>query len=229
MRRGLWIAAAGLVWLACAESPNRVTGVPPAGGFQTGPDAVVKVSGDGQRGRAGRTLADPLVIRVIDEFGNPVAGVRMHWTIDAEGASVSDDTTETDAGGVAETHLTLGPRLRNYTVDVGEAGSQSIELRAFFAATATVLPVRIEEFRFHAPRGGTEATVGTGDTVEWENTDTIAHAVRTERAPDGASAFESGRMEPGETFRFVPSSSGRWSYTCPLHPERSSGGALEVR
>lgn len=225
----MWIAAVVLLWPGCTEPADGPTVGTAPGGFRSGPDAVVKVSGDRQRGRAGRALSDPLVVRVIDEVGNPVAGVRVVWSTEEDEASVARDTTETDPGGITETHLTLGPRLWRYTAQASPAGNRSFDLRTFFEATATVLPVRIEEFRFRAPEGGAEAVVGTGDTIEWENTDTIAHAVRAHRDPGGEVRFGSGRLEPGETFRFVSGESGRWPYTCPIHPDRSSGGTLVVR
>ena len=63
------------------------------------PDAAVDViiaSGDGQSALAGQDLPQPLVARVVDQWGNGVAGVPVQWTT-CDG--VAGPTVNTDAGG----------------------------------------------------------------------------------------------------------------------------------
>ncbi|HKP75189.1 MAG TPA: hypothetical protein VJT67_06565 [Longimicrobiaceae bacterium] len=52
-------------------------------------DAVTlqKVSGDLQSGRAGTVLADSVVVRALDTYGNPVAGTQVQWKVTAGGLS----------------------------------------------------------------------------------------------------------------------------------------------
>jgi plastocyanin len=59
-------------------------------------------------------------------------------------------------------------------------------------------------------------TVAVGDTVVWENADAAQHTVT---ADDGA--FDSGTLDPGETFRVTFSSAGPVGYACVFH---SAGG-----
>ena len=56
------------------------------------------VSGQGQIGPVGTTLANPLVVQIADAFGNPIAGVDVAWSVDG-GGSVSSATTTTGADG----------------------------------------------------------------------------------------------------------------------------------
>lgn len=53
--------------------------------------------------------------------------------------------------------------------------------------------------------------VAAGDTVTFENEGQIAHTV----TGDG---FDSGSMDPGDTFAFTASEAGRFSYVCTFHP-----------
>lgn len=93
------------------------------------------VSGNGQTGQAGKPLADSLVLRVIDEFDNPVEGAAVTWTTNT--GSLSPTTGTTDANGIARSRWTLG----------GSAGSQSVTASVagipdpvVFSATATPGP-----------------------------------------------------------------------------------------
>jgi plastocyanin len=56
-------------------------------------------------------------------------------------------------------------------------------------------------------------TANVGDTVTWTNTGTQAHTVT---APDGS--FDSGLVNPGDTFSLTLASAGTFSYTCTPHP-----------
>src|SRR5262245_34557201 len=44
------------------------------------PTTIEMVAGSGQSGVVGQQLAQPLVVRVLDQSGNPVAGVVVTWT-----------------------------------------------------------------------------------------------------------------------------------------------------
>lgn len=66
------------------------------------------VSGDGQSGEAGETLAEPLVVRVHDHRLEPIAGVEVAWTIEDDGGSLSHQNTTTDASGETSVTWTRG-------------------------------------------------------------------------------------------------------------------------
>ncbi|MGH7510739.1 MAG: Ig-like domain-containing protein [Gemmatimonadales bacterium] len=67
---------------------------------------IALVSGDDQSASVGATLADPLVVRVSDGFGNPVAGVTVEWS--AGQGSVDPGSSVTGEDGRAVTSWTLG-------------------------------------------------------------------------------------------------------------------------
>jgi plastocyanin len=56
-------------------------------------------------------------------------------------------------------------------------------------------------------------TVALGDTVEWTNRDIVPH---TATARD--SAWSSGTIEPGASWRTVVMSAGSHAYVCLVHP-----------
>ncbi len=96
------------------------------------PAAVVLLQGDGQNGRVGDALPQPLVAAVTDGAGRPVEGATVVFVLTdpAPGAVLDPDTTTTDADGMATAQVTLGTR----------PGTQAGEVRALSGqgqATAT--------------------------------------------------------------------------------------------
>ena|GEM_PF-1349164 len=80
-------------------------------------------SGDGQTAVVDTAFADPLVARVTDEFGNPVAGETVSFAVPSVGASASAATasTVTDDDGVATTAITAGTVTGGYRVIASSA------------------------------------------------------------------------------------------------------------
>ncbi|HEY8196008.1 MAG TPA: Ig-like domain-containing protein [Gemmatimonadales bacterium] len=71
-----------------------------------GASRIEAVSGGDQAGAVGTELPDPLIVRVIDGFGNGVEGITVSWSAD-EG-SVSPNESVTGQDGRAATSWTLG-------------------------------------------------------------------------------------------------------------------------
>jgi Big-like domain-containing protein len=72
------------------------------------PDTLRGVSGVVQGGRRGQPLGQPLVVAVVDRFGNPVTGVEVSWAVtDGEG-ELSDRATRTGVDGQTSVTWTLG-------------------------------------------------------------------------------------------------------------------------
>jgi len=84
------------------------------------PAAITVVQGDGQTGRVGVALANPVVARVTDSQGRPVSGARvaMVFTGDPSGATVAPDTATTDGDGRAPFQVVLGSRVGQSTAEV---------------------------------------------------------------------------------------------------------------
>jgi len=66
-------------------------------------------SGDGQSAEVGTELPEPLVVRLVDDEGEGVAGRPVAWVVGAGGGSASPETSVTDEAGFAGSRWTLGP------------------------------------------------------------------------------------------------------------------------
>ena len=129
------------------RGPTAPGGAPP---MPVGRLRILALSGHGQEGSPGRTLAQPLVVLVTDESGSAREGLTVLWRLLAgdgeilgprvvlDGASGSATATPTDGRGVASVFVTLG----------STPGSLVIEADVLFSTG----PVRFEA---HSTRTGT--------------------------------------------------------------------------
>jgi hypothetical protein len=69
------------------------------------------VQGSGQTGLPGSRLANPLIVRLLDEAGNGVSGRTVVWAVSAGGGTIDPPTSMTDAEGFASTEWTLGEAI----------------------------------------------------------------------------------------------------------------------
>ena len=86
------------------------------------PMSLSTISGENQVGLTGEPLADPFVVQVHDQYGAPVEGVTVTFTLLSGDGVLSAETTMTDVNGQAETTLTLGNEPGEYTVEVSVEG-----------------------------------------------------------------------------------------------------------
>ena len=98
------------------------------------PTTLSTISGNGQQGAPSEPLANPFVVEVQDQNGNPLAGVTVTFTVTAGGGTLTATTPTTDANGQARTTLTLGPILGTNSV---QASVEGIEQTEVFSAEAT--------------------------------------------------------------------------------------------
>lgn len=82
------------------------------------PQSVVDESGDGQRTTVDTAFADPLVVRVTDEHGNPVAGTPVTFIAPETGATATSGaiSATTDENGRATATITAGTVRGTYDV-----------------------------------------------------------------------------------------------------------------
>lgn len=80
------------------------------------------------------------------------------------------------------------------------------------------LAVEIKNFSF-SPK---ELTVPTGSTVTWTNLDSVAHTATADKG-----AFNSGNLNPGQSFSFTFDKPGSYVYNCNYHP--SMQGTIVVQ
>jgi alpha-tubulin suppressor-like RCC1 family protein len=121
------------------------------------------VSGNGQEGRAGAELANPLVVKVTDDRGRPVRGQTVNFRVLSGGGSISTGTAQTDDQGQIQARWTLG----NSTA---AADSQRVEARAVDASGATLASATFSAIaRPDAPAGftavGSTTRSGTAGSV----------------------------------------------------------------
>jgi hypothetical protein len=103
------------------------------------PTAVTIVGTPTLSARAGTALPHPLVLRVADATGNPVAGVRVRMV--AAVGTLSDTTTETDSTGLVRARWTLGTETGpQHTTVRADGVSQPVTVTA--TATAPDPPSR---------------------------------------------------------------------------------------
>jgi hypothetical protein len=81
---------------------------------------IEAVSGDDQTGPVGTGLDDSLVVRVLDAFGNPVAGVNVEWNADR--GSIDPGSVTTGSDGRAATYRILGSSVGSQTATASSSG-----------------------------------------------------------------------------------------------------------
>ena len=79
------------------------------------------VSGNNQNAAAGAALAQPLVVRLTDGDGNPIAGSPVSWVVGTGGGSIAP-SGDTDVDGKASAVFTLGPAAGANTVNAVVSG-----------------------------------------------------------------------------------------------------------
>jgi PKD repeat protein len=112
-----------------AGSPVTFTHTATAGNASS----VNIVSGNNQEAPAGSKLAQPLVVRVLDQDGNPIPNLAVSWVVGDGGGTADPTTSNTGADGQASTQWTLGGTPGNNTLNAVVSGVGT----ATFKATAT--------------------------------------------------------------------------------------------
>lgn len=60
--------------------------------------------------------------------------------------------------------------------------------------------------------------IGVNNTVVWTNDDSVAHTVKSEIIPAGATPFSSDILNTGQTFSVTLTVPGTYTYECTIHP-----------
>ena len=100
------------------------------------PTSLAIISGDNQKGFTGEPLTNPFIVQVHDQYGNPMEGVTVTFTVGETDGMLSATTVTTDQDGQAKTTLTLSTEPGTNTVQVSVEG---IAQTATFNAIAELL------------------------------------------------------------------------------------------
>jgi hypothetical protein len=133
--RGTWtlgVAAGAQTASASAAGTSVAFSAVAAPGPAT---ALVRVSGDAQSGVVATNLAQPLLVRVTDAWGNPVVGAEVGWHVTAGGGTITPAAQSTNSQGQAQATWRLGSASGANAVRVTAAGAA-----VAFSATATPAP-----------------------------------------------------------------------------------------
>ncbi len=108
-------ASALMLLLLAACGGTEPTGLPPG-------STAAALSGGAQATVVGAAAPAPLVVRVTDGAGAPLAGIMVSFSVPAGGGSVSPAAPLTDATGNASTTYTAGTAAGVHTVTAAVAG-----------------------------------------------------------------------------------------------------------
>lgn len=100
------------------------------------PTTMVAASGDGQTTFRGLTLAEPVVVLLSDQHGNPVPGQSVTFAVTQGGGSVDLAVATTAADGTASATWTLGVTAGPNALTASAAGLSDVN----FTATALGFP-----------------------------------------------------------------------------------------
>lgn len=204
------------------------------------PATMETVSGGGQNGTTLQRYPDSLVVRVLETDGEPATGVIVDFQVASGTGTVSPGEAVTGVNGLARTSLSAGATTGPVTV---EARADTVG-PVTFQVTTTVLYVEILDDAFVDPQGRTNddatARIQLGrDTVLFEYAaGTSQHTVTSGEGPGGGEGdgvpaaatdtMDSGLLDPGDSYLFVPDVEGTWTYFCEEHPELMFGAEVVV-
>lgn len=69
---------------------------------------ITMVSGDAQSATISTALTNPLVVKVVDQDGDPFVGAIVTWAVGVGGGTLSQATTTTGNDGTTQVNWTLG-------------------------------------------------------------------------------------------------------------------------
>jgi hypothetical protein len=111
--------------LAQVGNPRTIPAFTVTAAVETGPPSVVSVvSGQGQRGPAGKPLSKPIVLQVSDALGNGIAGTPV--SVRTAQGNISDTAPVTSPQGRVTVRWTLGPTAGDQRAEVRVAGVDTV-------------------------------------------------------------------------------------------------------
>lgn len=106
------------------------------------------VSGANQSGDAGSVLEEPLIVKAVDLYGNPMPDIPIEFSLestppDSFGGSLSPESTKTDNEGLARSSLTLGNKTGTYIVRSNIENRSSVGV-SFYASARSAMVASVK-------------------------------------------------------------------------------------
>ena len=180
---------------------------------------LAKVDGDAQTGPIETALAEPLVTKVSDEFGNGVPGVSVGWAT-ADDATLSAPAVISDATGNSAVGVTLGSTEGPITITATADGLTGSP-QTFTATAGPPAPVSATVTVVNNSFQPATLTVPAGTTVTWQWGPTaVGHNI----APVGTEPPRSGGLQSApNSYQHQFNTPGTYSYFCEAHAPGMSG------
>jgi len=182
-------------------------------------------SGDNQSGSPNATLANPLSVKVGDQFGNGVSGVAVAWQLTSGTATVNPSSANSDATGLSKTTVTLGATLGPVTITATNAGltNSPVTFHATISVAAATAAVQVGDNFFRSGRNSTSNpavdTIAAGGTVTWTWAGVNPHSVES----TGSPSFTTSTVKTSGTYAFTFATPGTYTYDCGVHGASMSG------
>jgi plastocyanin len=173
------------------------------------PAQLVLVSGNGQEVEMGDPYPAPLVVRVVDQYTNPVSGFLTTWGHTGPAVRAADSIT-TNNIGVASQAMTAGDSLGNVLVTATATGLTGSP-RQFSSTIVPPVTQATVNSNFFQPQ---HIVITAGSAVRW-TWNAGLHSV----TPDSAGAFAaSGNRNAGFVHGpIVFANPGVYAYHCEVH------------
>jgi plastocyanin len=141
--------------------------------------------------------------------------------------------------------IVVSRRIPSYLVGLGILGlGVALVIAALVgvhlrSASASTPPILVKMVDMPATFQPAKLSIRVGDTVEWKNVGNSVHhassdpstAVNPSEAstPSGAKPFDSGFLQPGESFTYTFTVPGTYKYICAPHETSGMLGEVVVK
>jgi hypothetical protein len=190
-----------------------------ASGGPGAPSKLVVVSGDDQAALASAPLAQPLRVKVSDQFDNVINGSTVSWSVINGSASLSGATSVTAVGGIAAISVTVGATAGPIQVRAVSAGQDTVIFDAH--VVSLVKDILVKNNFFESVSNGSQApsvdTIPAGEAVRfvWQSAE-VEHNI----IPQGTPLFQGISGSIRSPFTYGPvriANPGTYNYDCNLH------------
>jgi hypothetical protein len=191
--------------------------------------AITALSGGDQTAAVNTPFANPLTVRVADQFGNVIAGATINWAVQLGSITLTGGAASlSNAAGVATKSIVAGATIGSAQVRAtpnGIAINSDFDLDVIEASVGVTFGSNF----FTSDKNGTSDpavdTVVVGHTVLW----TGAGGVHTVQSKGSPSFTNSGNLSGvGATYAVTFNATGTYQYDCGIHGPEMTGRIVVI-